>query len=319
VSFNRDSIEHPAFREFRDNDDFRLIGHIPVWKVLDVEAPAAAKTPAAKSAPNPKAAAPGGEHQEKPGNGAGKPKAAAEQDPEAPNIAIRYSDGAPALVVRKVGAGEVVLWTTAAEKTTQEKTNLPKWSMFHIKDSARVFIPFVHANINHLVHEQTQNHNLIAGERLVWHPTDKRPRSYTLVHPDGKQVRLGTPSRDDKQNRFYLVARDLPTGGIYRLTAKDASGGDAPAVLDPAPDIKGGVPIGVTPDLRESEDLESLSAEQITQRLGFAPYHITAGVEEEGDHVSDRLNREWTTWFLIGVLILVMGEAALAYWCGRAW
>ncbi|MCI0639647.1 MAG: hypothetical protein L0Y70_11270, partial [Gemmataceae bacterium] len=80
-----------------------------------------------------------------------------------------------------------------------------------------------------------------------------------------------------------------------------------------------GTPLAVTPDLRESQDLETLSEEQLTQRLGFTPIHLVAGAAETNQSGADRLNREWTMWFLWALLALALGEMTLAYWCGRAW
>ena len=52
----------------------------------------------------------------------------------------------------------------------------------------------------------------------------------------------------------------------------------------------------VVPDLRESDDLETLKEGQVNEYLGFKPFHLTA--EEDGSVFSgaERLKHEWTIW-----------------------
>jgi hypothetical protein len=178
-----------------------------------------------------------------------------------------------------------------------------------------VYPPFIDVLVAHLLQGQTQNHNLVAGETLRWYPTERLQRSYTLVHPDGPRVRLGLPQKHG--NRAVVTTSDVPRAGIYRLLATaPPQEGETPRGAD---DSKDGVLLAVVPDLRESDDLASLTDEQIDQRLGFTPVHVTAGAEESAGSGSDRLHREWTLWLLMLVLVLACGEMLLAWWCGRAW
>ena len=76
----------------------------------------------------------------------------------------------------------------------------------------------------------------------------------------------------------------------------------------------------IAPDLRESENLASYTNPEINEKLGFEPIHITAGAGEMAVSTgTERLNREWTVWVLMAVLLLVIGEVGLAWWCGKAW
>ena len=55
--------------------------------------------------------------------------------------------------------------------------------------------------------------------------------------------------------------------------------------------------------------------ERVGARLAWA----TAGDDGSAFAGGERLKREWTVWLLALVLALVLVEAVLAWWCGRAW
>jgi hypothetical protein len=224
-------------------------------------------------------------------------------------VALRFQNGLPVLVSKKIDAGEVVLVTTAAERGGKDESSDPTWTDWPLRF---VYVPFIDVMVAHLLHGQTQNHNLTAGETLRWYPSDKLTRSFTLTMPDGSRQRLGLPEKVG--NRLVVTANDLPNAGVHRLV--EALPSDTATTSD---DKKAGIPLAVTPDLRESENLESFTDEQLDQRLGFAATHLTAGADGAPLTLTDRLNREWTMWLLMAVLALVIMEAVLAWWCGRAW
>jgi hypothetical protein len=215
-------------------------------------------------------------------------------------VGLRYSNGRPALLTRRVGDGQVMLLTTAAE---------PDWTDWPLRPT---FLPFVHVALGHLLQEQSGSHNRVAGEPLVWHPADRdADRPFTLVRPDGSRERLGIPER--LQDHLVVTASDTPRAGVYQMV---------PAMAQP--DAAGkeesqSVLFAVVPDLRESENLETLSDAQLDERLGFKPVHLTAGDDMGVFSGAERLKQEWTIWFLAAVLALALGETALAWFCGRAW
>lgn len=292
LKLNPGSAGLPAFWKFRDDDYYKGLKDVEIYKALELDETA---TPAAKDV----------ETDEQP-----KEK---KQDPL--TIAFRYNSGQPAVVSRLVDGGEVMLITTAADKGWKRESADPTWTDWPIHFE---FVPFVDVMISHLLQGQTQTYNVVAGNKLDWYPTVKVERAYTLVYPDGTNVRLGLPEK--KNSRSVVTATDLPLAGIYRMVATlpPQARMDAPAD-DTEPDKTSGVPIAVVPDLRETQDLSTLTDEAIDQRLEFKPIHITAGAEGSVLGADERLNREWTTWLLAAVLVLALAEAALAYWCGRAW
>jgi hypothetical protein len=291
---NRDSFELPALLKFKTDELYKDFNRVEVWKALEVDATRSA--PVRRTGTD---AAPAEKTDD---------NTAAVEAP--PVVALRYQNDLPAIVSRKVDAGEVVLVTTTADPGWKDDVPHPVWTDWPLHF---VYVPFIDVLIAHLLHGQTQNHNLVAGETLRWHPSDRLQRTYTLVHPDGQRVRLGLPEKHG--NREVVTTRDLPRAGVYHLiTALSAQEGAAPGVGE----ADKGVPLAVVPELRESDDLTTLSDEQLDERLGFTPIHLTAGAEETGGGGSNRLHREWTLWILMLVLFLAACEMTLAWWCGRA-
>lgn len=284
---DRDSFALPAFGKFKDDDYYKDFAKVEVWQALELIEPVARE-------PN-------------------EDDAKSRPPDDAATVALRLSDGKPLVVTRKVDAGEVVLVTTDAGFDLDKVTQNPTWTdwPYHF-----VHIPFVHTLVGHLMHGQSESYNVTAGETLHWYPSEKGTRNYTLVHPGGKSVRLGHPEKKGK--RLEVTADDLQRAGVYRLLAHLPRVGDDAEVESPG-GKEGGIPIAVGPDLRETADLSSFSDAEVDSRLSFVPIHLIADTGAETMSAADRLNREWTAWLLVLVLVLVVCEALLAWVCGRAW
>lgn len=223
------------------------------------------------------------------------------EEGEATNVVLRYSNGKAAVATRRVGNGEVMLITTSAE---------PRWTDWPLRYG--LYVPFLDVTLSHLLHVQTQNHNARAGEPLRWQPPEAdASRSFAVLQPDGRRVRLGQATIE--KGRPIVTAADTPHAGIYRIVPADES----PEMRE----AKGtmAVPFAVVPDLRESENLETLPDSDIDKRLGFPVIHLAAGSDPSVFSGAERLKREWTMWLLAAVLALALGETALAWLCGRAW
>jgi hypothetical protein len=298
----------PAFWIFKDDPRYyKDFDKVEVWQYLQLdEAAAPIQDESTKQQPDKKLPNPADQNQKDSRDG---------KEVNPPNVVMRINNGQPIVVFRKIDAGEVVFVATAAhEEGLDAQTSNPNWTYFGI---APEFIPFVHVTLNYLMHSQTQTYNLVAGQTLHWYPKDKGDNAYYLVHPDGKRVdRLGLPEKHDK--RLVVTATDLPRAGIYRMAAQSRASEWSEA-MDPIDAVKKGTPIAVIPDLNESADLTSLTSAQIDDYLAFTPIHVTAGENASASTSADRLNREWTVWALLAVMVLVLFEVALAWWCGRAW
>lgn len=298
VNLSRQSANLPSYIKFKDDDLFRALDAVAVWKYLDIDEPLEKRAGADGKKEEKKDLAKKDEKEEK------------KRDAESVTVALRYDNGAPAVVVRRVGAGEVVLVTTSADQGTKKGTSEPSWNLFS-KTLGQMYVPFIQSTLAHLLQQQTQAFNVVAGESLVWTPEEKETRSYTLVKPDESEVRLGTPEK--KNNRSQLTLTDFAVAGIYKL--KTNEGTEKAAARSDAV-----VPLAVTPDLSETEDLESLSAEQIDTMYQFTPRHwFSDGNTSGGDQTAREFDMTYAKWLLFAVLFLLFFETGLAYWCSRGW
>jgi hypothetical protein len=199
------------------------------------------------------------------------------------------------LLTRKVGAGEVLLVTTSADLSWND------WPL--VKG---MYVPFLDMSLNHLLHAQTQNHNLTAGEAIRWFAPEKLAgQAFALLHPDGKTERLGRP--ETIEARPVITTAAINRAGVYQLKS-----------LAPSEE-RAAVPFAVVPDVRETENLDVMSDQQLDELLGFKAIHLTAGDDMNAFSGAERLNREWTMWLLLAVLGVAVGETLLAWLCGRPW
>jgi hypothetical protein len=280
---NRDSFNRPAFERFREDKEFAAFSGVATWQAIELQESEGKSADASRGVP------------------------------------LRYSNKMPAVATRSIDAGEVVFVTTAshAHRTVGKdgKKGFWEWSMWPQARSA--FVPFVHTLVNTLMHGQSDAYNVTAGEVLHWYPSEKSSRSYTLVHPDGKVARLGQPEKKGK--RFEVTADDLPRAGVYHLVAHVPQAEAEPPEVQ-SPSIKDrGIPIAAAPDLSETADLSTFDDAELDTQLGFTPIHLVADSGADTLSAADRLNREWTGWLLIGILVLLACEAVMAWVCGRAW
>ncbi|HYE98021.1 MAG TPA: BatA domain-containing protein [Planctomycetota bacterium] len=206
-------------------------------------------------------------------------------------VVLRYSNGEAAIAARQVGGGRVVHVTTSADQ---------KWTDWSLRPT---FLPFLHVALGHVLVGPSAVHNGTAGQPLRWRtPAAQAEKAHVLVDPAGRRVRLGAPERIDG---LPVLALGTPSrAGVYRVA------------FDGSPE---GVPFAVAPDPRETEDLETLSDAQIDERLQVKVRHYTAGDDLSLFSGAERLTREWTLWVLLAVLLLVLFETALAWYCGRGW
>jgi hypothetical protein len=251
-------------------------------------------------------------------------------------VIMRLGNNKALAARKKVDKGEVIFIGTSSHPEGKDAaTGQPNWSDFGTMRGLPPLVPFMDVAVADLIRGRTQTYNVIAGQTLNWTPHNKFDHSYDLVHPDRNVTRLGVPSKiepdaaDDKDDelqkkrekleldRYVLAISDLNRAGTYRIAPlpKGTEGADT---TDPLEAIKKGTPIAVSPDPKETADLSTLSAKQIDDKLGFTPIHIVAG-EESVSTGEDRLNREWTVWALLALLVMLLVEVAFAWWCGRAW
>jgi hypothetical protein len=291
LHFQRKSAAASALVPFREDAAYKFFDFIPIWRTLVLTEPA------------------------KDAKATQKPEAG-----DAARVLLRYNSGAPALVSRQVEAGEVLLVATSADPGRQPKSDEPTWNyLFGFPD----YVPFVQALLAHLLERQTQIHNYTAGAAFLWHSDEKdASQSFALLGPRGERLPLGRPQR--LEGRPIVEVPATLRAGVYYLaqSATPKSDEEPRDETDPAPRPDGslpGAPFALLADLRESDNLESLSNEEIDRLLGFRPFHVTIGNEDNAFAGTQRTNQEWTIWLLAAVLLVGVGEAILAWLCGRAW
>lgn len=210
-------------------------------------------------------------------------------------VLLRYSGGLPAVASRKrAGQGEVLLFTTSVSD--------PAWSDWFVSPA---FVPFVQETLGHLLEGRPRALNRVAGEPLVRQVTPAEAETaFDLVPPDGQRRRLGYPV--SVGGRLTVTADDVDRAGLYRISAVGEERPNEPT-------------FAVVPQLRETEEMEALTPEQIDKRLGFAVFHVTAGDDGSVFSGAERLRREWTPWLLGVLLVAVVAEMVFAWYCGRSW
>ena len=275
VSLDRKSAGLSGFDHFRTDDYFEKMNVFPIAKALGLD---------------------------EPGRTAAK-------------VVLRYSNGKPAVVTRKVGFGEVMFVGTSADPGYKARSHEPTWNWLPLWGHG--FVPLVAAKINYLLHCQSQNHNSTVGEAIRYvpipamatssfvlvPPADRTAAKISLL-PEGPRVPLGLATIDD--DRPLVVTPVLVRAGVYWLTTRDN-------------DVADRKPFAVVADLRESADLQTLTDGDIDRQLGFAPIHVTVKEEEPALFAAERTNREWTPLLLWLVMAMAVGESLLAWFCGRPW
>jgi hypothetical protein len=215
-------------------------------------------------------------------------------------VMLRMTNDKPLISAKTVGSGEVIVVHTTLDA---------KWTDWP-GQYASSFVSVVRFTLSHLTARVTRGANRVAGETLVYFPTDTaKPgefdpaKPFELVPPTGLRVLLGkaTPGATDK--KLTVTTDKTAEAGEYHIVAEGSSPGT-------------GGRFAVVPDLKESENLECLTDGQVSAALGFSPA-IVAAVDP--DAVGQQRNkREWTVWILLALFFVACGEAAWAWHCGRA-
>lgn len=216
-----------------------------------------------------------------------------ESSPGGGRVLMRLANQQPWLTQRTLGDGEVLFVGTSLDASW---TNWP--------GKAGSYLSLLQLTMAHLVGKTAADFNRTAGDKLSWSPPDAT-RSYDLLKPGGSRVKVGVPS-GLAGDKLALTTTDTPTAGLYRYAFE----GEEPA---------GQGLFAVSPDLRESENLEVLSDAEATELLGFRPVLILAGPDSAAELTTERGKREWTVWVLLGLFAVAVGESLWAWFCGKAW
>ncbi len=216
-----------------------------------------------------------------------------ESSPGGGRVLMRLSSQQPWLTRRSLGDGEVLFVGTSLDAT---------WTNWPAK--AGSYLSLLQLTMAHFVGKTANDFNRVAGEKLTWTPPDAT-RAYDLLKPGGVRLKLGVPSGVAGE-KLALTTSDTPNAGLYRFAFE----GEEPT---------GQGVVAVSPDLRESENLEVMSDAEATELLGFRPVLILAGPDSADAMATERGKREWTVWVLLGLFAVAVGESLWAWFCGKAW
>jgi hypothetical protein len=223
-------------------------------------------------------------------------------------VLMRTADGKPLIASRVVGDGEVIFFATSLDET---------WG--RLMSEGSLAGPMNMYIVAHLTARKVPGGTRKAGDVLEWSPpkpdsgfelVKPRPRSDKSTDRTRPRVKLGEAKSEGE--RFLVSSADTLVAGEYALVPVGAP--DPQGLL-----TESGIAFAVNPDLRETENLEVVSDSDVEKLLGFRPAIIQAGAGTESAVRDRRTRGGWTEWILLGLLFLLVGEAAWAWFCGRAW
>lgn len=207
---------------------------------------------------------------------------------------LRLDNQKPLVSAKAVGSGEVILVHTTLDAT---------WTNWPGKTAGTSYVAAVRFALSHLTGREGRGANLVAGQQIIWHPPEAQPE-FELLRPDARKVSLGKATGGAGGGRLTLTVADTTAAGEYRIVYPGQRDDDLPR-------------FAVVPDLRESDNLELLTDDEAEAKLGVRPV-LTAGGGEAETIGQIRAQREWTVWVLLALFAFACGEAAWAWFCGRA-
>jgi hypothetical protein len=198
---------------------------------------------------------------------------------------MAYSDGKPAVVENRHGAGRVLIMTTPISDPPRPQGR-QAWNELLTGEDAWPGFVLVYEMMQYLVRSGQTTLNLIAGETAVL-PNDpaEHPERYQLFTPsDQPQDVLARDGR--------VIVRFTDQPGAYRLRGQK----DGPLVRGFAVNLSG-----------DTSDLTRLEPAQLDDILGPGRYKIARGQEEIDRAVGiDRIGSEFYP-ILMTLMALVLG------------
>lgn len=229
----------------------------------------------------------------------------ASHDAAGGRVLMRTTEGKPLVTSRVVGEGEVIFFATALDET---------WGSRMMSDG-QLAIPMTTYLVSHLTNRKVPGGTRMAGDTLSWVPNVTAP-GFELVKPRPRNVKAGG---DKTRPRVKLGEPRAEPGQKPTVSTTDSLVAGEYAIVPVGAPENEGVTFAVNPDLRETENLDVISDLELEKTLGFRPTVIQAGAGTETAVRERRTRGEWTEWVLLALLLLLVGEATWAWFCGRAW
>jgi hypothetical protein len=222
-------------------------------------------------------------------------------------VLMRTADAKPLVASRVVGAGEVIFFATSLDESWGRMMSL-----------GQVAIPMTTYLLSHLTQRKVPGGTRTAGDTLTWAPP-RQESGFELIKPrpadkpgEKTRPRVKLGQARDVDGRLVVSSSDTLVAGEYAIVPVGAP--DPVGLLG-----ENGVAFVVNPDLRETENLDAITDGELEKVLGFRAAVISAGAGTEAAVRERRTHGEWTEWLLLALLLLLVGEATWAWFCGRAW
>jgi hypothetical protein len=222
-------------------------------------------------------------------------------------VLMRTTDNKPLITSRVVGDGEVVFFTTSLDET---------WG--RLMSEGALAGPMNTYILAHLTARKVPGGTRKVGDVLSWSPP-KQESGFELIKP----LPRSDKSSEKIRPRVKLGEAKTENDRLVVNTTETLVAGEYAIVPTGAPDPIGmqsenGIAFAVNPDLRETENLDVVSDGDLEKMIGFRPTIIQAGAGTESAVRDRRTQSEWTEFVLLFLLFLLLGEAAWAWFCGRA-
>ena len=229
---------------------------------------------------------------------------------DAPGVRVlaRWNSAAavPAVLERSVGAGQVLLWTTTADKNWSDWPTEPSY-VLAMREAAKGVIRGDRGS-SKLTAGETLRVELPAGKRVnpspaptVEVPAAEKPQPLNVALAGGRSATA--PNGDDGQAPQTLSYADTRRAGLYKLA------------WQVAPAISQSEWFAVNPDARESR-LERIAAEELKGRFGGFEFEVISAAAADDAPLALR-GREIWRMLALGLLGMLAMESCLATWTGR--
>ena len=212
-----------------------------------------------------------------------------EEDPNAVQTLVRFSDGEPAFVERHVGLGKVILAASSAGAA---------WNQLALKPS---YVPLVYQLLSYLGQGAASHRNLRQDEPLFLSlPLTDANKQVRITDPDGR-VHAQNSVLDARGVTFTYA--DTQRAGLYRAAVAESPTQDAFAVS---------LPTG-------ESDLRAADANVSVTQAGLPANRLTIAVPDrlQASIRRSRYGAEFWRPFIFAVIALLFLESFLAQRFGR--
>lgn len=211
-----------------------------------------------------------------------------------PRVLASYDNGAPFLVQRSVGSGQILMMTSGT---------LSSWNTL-----ARTHaVLLLHRVLRSMLMETLPRRNLGAMEPFTVPVTD-RSALYTLTRPDGARESLTVEAVTADQ--YGLIVRNAGSRGIYSVAAARPQRGNEADAFDRLWEVA----FAVNGPSRESDPAvmtESSLRERLGPGVSFRWVNRGDSVRVEGDAAS---GRDLWRWLIAAVMLGLVAECVLLAW-----